>query len=66
MPVTTFNVDEKMDKTLEDLKDYLGATSKAEVIRRAIALLKVAKDAAQDDGSFVIKKKGEDVKVIVK
>jgi Ribbon-helix-helix protein, copG family len=67
VPVTSFNIDPKMDKTLEELKQHLGASSKAEVIRKAVALLNVAKDAEQLDGSVVIKNRsGVEVRVIVK
>ena len=66
MPVTTFNVDDKMDKTLEELKIYLGATSKSEVLRKAVALLNIAKNAEQPDGSIVLKKDGAEVKIIIK
>ena len=67
MPVTSFNIDSKMDKTLEELKQHLGASSKVEVIRKAVALLNVAKDAEQRDGSVVIKNsRGVEMRVIVK
>jgi hypothetical protein len=67
VPVTSFNIDPKMDKTLEELKQHLGASSKAEVIRKAVALLNVAKDAEQADGSVVIKnRRGVEMRVIVK
>lgn len=66
MAVTSFSVDAKMDKKLEELKEHFGASSKSEVIRKAVALLNIAKDAEQSDGSFVIKKGDEEVKVIVK
>ena len=66
MAVTTFNIDEKMDKTLEDLKQHYGASSKAEVLRKAVAFLNIAKNAEQPDGSVVIKKDDEDVRVLVR
>ena len=66
MPLTSFNIDDRTDRTLEDLKSHFGASSKAEVVRKAIALLNVVKDAEQPDGSVIIKKDGGDVRVIVK
>lgn len=66
MPLTSFNIDEKTDRTLEELKMHFGASSKAEVVRKAIAFLNVAKDAEQADGSVVIKKNGAELRVIVK
>jgi hypothetical protein len=66
MAMTSFNVDDKMDRTLEELKKHYGASSKAEVLRKAVALLNVAKEAEQADGSIVIRKDHEDLKVLVK
>ena len=66
MPLTTFNIDERTDRTLEELKTHFGASSKAEIVRKAIAFLNVAKDAEEPDGSVVIKKHGGEVRVIVK
>ena len=66
MPMTTINFDEKTEQTLEDLKHHLSAASKAEVVRRAIALLNVARAAEQPDGSVVIRKDGQDVRVLIR
>lgn len=66
MPLTTFNLDERTDRTLEELKTHFGASSKAEIVRKAIAFLNVAKDAEEPDGSVVLKKQGGEVRVIVK
>ena len=67
MAVTSINIDAKMDKTLEDLKFHFGASSKAEVIRKAVALLNVAKNAEQPDGSVVImSSRGVELRVVVK
>ena len=64
--LTSFNVDERMDETLEQLKEHYNASSKAEVIRKAVALLKVVTENEQDDGSLIIRRNNEDVKVLVK
>ena len=66
MKLTTFNVDEKMDATLEELKKHYSASSKAEVIRKAIALLKFAKENEQEDGSLIVRSGNEELKVLVK
>jgi hypothetical protein len=66
MAVTSFNVDAKLDETLESLKSYYGASSKAEVLRKAIALLKVAQESEQQDGELLIRQGGREVKVLVK
>ena len=44
---TTFKFDEKLTATLDSLKDATGASSKAEIVRRAIALFKVVQEAQQ-------------------
>lgn len=51
--LTTFKFDAKLTAALEELKDATGAGSKAEVVRRAIALLKVVQDA-KDKGERVV------------
>ena len=66
MPLTSFNIDERTDRTLEELKSHFGASSKAEIVRKAIALLNVAKDAEQPDGSVIIMRGADKVRVIVK
>jgi Arc/MetJ-type ribon-helix-helix transcriptional regulator len=66
MPPTTFSVDDKMDRQLEELREHLGATSKTDVIRQALALLNIAKDAARTDGSLIIKKGDEELTVKLK
>ncbi len=51
MPAKTFtmSVDDKFDKVLDELKKEFGKPSKAEVMRFAVSLLKVAKEA-RDSG----------------
>lgn len=65
---TTFKFDEKLTATLEELKAATGASSKAEIVRRAIALLKVVQDAKDDGGELVIRTRDDGIsheKVIV-
>lgn len=67
MAVTSFNMDTKLDQTLEDLKRHYGAASKAEVLRKAIALLKVVRENEQPDGSVLIRTtQNRDMKVLVR
>ena len=67
MAVTSFNVDEKLDATLEQLKAHYSASSKAEIVRKAIALLKVAQENEQQDGSIIIRtNRNQDMKVLVR
>jgi hypothetical protein len=55
--VTTFSIDDKTEKTLSELRTALGASSNAEVLRRAISLLGVASKVVQNDGSVILKSK---------
>jgi hypothetical protein len=48
----TLEIDDKFDKTLEQLRRRYGMDSKAAVIRRAVALLVVASDTRHSDGSI--------------
>ena len=41
-------------QTINDLKEFYGASSKAEVMRKALALLDIAKDASQDGSELAI------------
>jgi hypothetical protein len=67
MGMTSFNVDERLDATLEDLKKHYHASSKAEVLRKAVALLKVAQQNEQGDGSIVIRTpKNQEMRVLVR
>lgn len=50
---TTFKFDAKLTATLDELKTATGASSKAEIVRRAIALLKVVQEA-KDNGERVM------------
>ena len=43
----TVGIDETLDKTIDELKERLGKTSRAEVFRMGIALLKIAADARE-------------------
>ena len=66
MAVTTFNIDEKMGQSLEDLKEHFGASSKAEVLRKAVALLKIAMESEAADGSITIRKDNVDQRIIIR
>jgi hypothetical protein len=67
MAVTRFTVDSKTDQTLESLKRHYQVGSKAEVLRKAIALLNVASRSEQADGSLIIRQKnGQDLRVLVR
>ncbi len=58
--LSTFRFDEQLTKTLEDLKKSSSASSKAEIVRRAITLLKVVQDAHINGEKIVLQSKKED------
>ena len=62
----TFTIDDSTERVLDNLKSRLGKTSRAEVLRKAIALLEVA-TSAKDDGNdiAIIDKNGNIVTRIV-
>jgi hypothetical protein len=45
----TVGIDENLDRTIDELKEKFGKTSRADVFRMGIALLKVAADARDRD-----------------
>ena len=54
MATTTFKFDETTEKTILRLKAAYGATSKAEVVRIALALLDTARRAARQNRRIAI------------
>lgn len=66
MSTTSFNIDSKTDQTLERLKQHYGVATKAEVLRKAIALLNVAMRYEQPDGSLIISQGSHDLKIVMR
>ena len=54
MPAITVNLDEEMSTLVDELKQHIGASSKADVFRQALALLDLAVEAEEGDGSLAI------------
>jgi len=52
--LSTFKFDEKLTDTLNELKETTSASSKSEVVRRAIALLKVVQDASNNGDEILL------------
>jgi hypothetical protein len=48
MKTFTVSIDERLDRALDELKLSLGKTSRAEVFRLAVTLLKIADEARQE------------------
>jgi hypothetical protein len=53
--LTTLKVDRHFRETIDDLKKSTKATSNAEIIRRAVALMKVLQDAKDKGDTIVIR-----------
>lgn len=67
MAATSFNIDQKTDQTLESLRRHYQVSSKAEVLRKAIALLNVASRNEQADGTVIFRQQdGRDLRVVVR
>ena len=49
MPSMTFKYSEDTDKILEELREYFGVQSKADAIRRALAIARTVRKDADDD-----------------
>ena len=58
----TVGIDENLDKTIDDLKDKFGKTSRADVFRMGIALLKVAAEARERDLKLTVSDANDVVK----
>lgn len=52
--LTTFKFDEQLTKTIEELKNAGNARTKAEIVRRAIALLKVVQEGTAQGERLVL------------
>jgi hypothetical protein len=66
MSVSTYTPDERFDCTLEVLQQHYGAASKAEVIRKAVALLVVVSEHEDADGAITLKRGGRDLRIVVR
>jgi hypothetical protein len=53
MPRYTIDLDENFDRVLNELVSTTGASTKADVIRRAVASYKFLKSQAPEDGNNV-------------
>jgi Arc/MetJ-type ribon-helix-helix transcriptional regulator len=62
--LSTFKFDEQLTRTLEELKSASSASSKSEVVRRAITLLKLVQDAAANGEKLVLRREDANGQVI--
>lgn len=54
MAMTSINLDQRSAEIMADLKGRLGASSKAEVMRRALRVLEAVNRAEQDGGELAV------------
>ena len=65
MAMTTFDFDPELTKVIDQLKKDMHATSRSEVLRRAIALLEIANLARKDGAELIIKKNNNEKQIIL-
>jgi metal-responsive CopG/Arc/MetJ family transcriptional regulator len=58
----TVGIDEALDRTIDELKEKFGKTSRADVFRMGIALLKVAADARDKQLKLTVSDENDVVK----
>jgi hypothetical protein len=62
--LSTFRFDEQLTNTIEELKAATSASSKAEIVRRAITLLKIVQDAQEQGEKLVLRREGKNGEII--
>lgn len=62
----TLNLDKRAEKSIDQLRAHYGASSKAEVIRKALALLQVAAEVDETNGELIARKNNKETKIIVR
>jgi Arc/MetJ-type ribon-helix-helix transcriptional regulator len=65
MAATSFSFDPKIVKLIDKLQEDMHAGSRSEVLRRAITLLKLSKDAEKNGAELILKKNGHEQRVII-
>lgn len=67
MATTSFTFSPKLVRLVDKLQDELHAGSRSEVLRRALTLLKLAKDAEKEGVDLVLKNKkdGTEQRVVI-
>lgn len=57
----TLNLDQRAEESIEKLRRHYGASSKAEIIRKALALLMVAAEVQVEKGHLIARKKDKGI-----
>ncbi len=63
--VTSFALDPKSREALAELRDTLNASSNAEVIRRALTLLRLATRTTSKDGHVILREKNGNEREVI-
>lgn len=63
---TTFHFDPQLDDVLESLRLHYGARSKADILRKAVAMLDVARRRSNHDGNLILLHHGAEVVVAMR
>ncbi|MCP3687463.1 MAG: ribbon-helix-helix protein, CopG family [Gammaproteobacteria bacterium] len=58
--LSTFKFDEQLTDIIEELKNQTHSASKAEVVRRAITLLKTVQDASEGGEKVILRREDAD------
>lgn len=66
MDTTSYWVDSKFDQTLEELQQHYGVASKADVLRKAVALLNIVSRNENEDGNITIRRDDDDLTIILR
>jgi hypothetical protein len=66
MSTKTIKFDQRMEDTIAKLQKQFGATSQAEIIRKAIAMLEIVSDAEKSGGEIIIRHNDKDKHVILR
>lgn len=66
MDTTTYWVDSKFDETLEELRKHYGVASKADVLRKAVAVLSIISRHENDDGNITLRRESSDFTIILR
>lgn len=61
MAQTTFNFDDRTEELIQRLKGHFHAGTKAEIMRKALALLDLVRQAESEGREIAIKEKDSDV-----
>jgi hypothetical protein len=66
MGILNLKLDRKAEKEIEKLKKHYGSSSKADVIRKGLALLKVASEIEDTHGELIARKDGKESRIIIR